>query len=87
MDAVLVPSPGATAAWLGVACVVIFPTILGYLANLALARVPATTGGLCLRAALVAGVAAWWVLAERPDLRMGVAALALLVGVSLVARR
>lgn len=88
-DAVLVPSPGATAAWLGVAYVVIFPTILGYLANLfALARVPATTTAVYVYVQpLVAGVAAWWVLAERPDLRMGVAALALLVGVSLVARR
>lgn len=88
-DAVLVPEPGATAAWLGVAYVVLFPTILGYLANLfALARVPATTTAVYVYVQpLVAGVAAWWVFSERPDARMALAAAALLVGVGLVVRR
>jgi drug/metabolite transporter (DMT)-like permease len=88
-DAVLVPAPGATAAWLGLAYVVIFPTILGYLANLfALARVPATTTAVYVYVQpLVAGLAAWWVFSERPGLRMLLAAAALLVGVGLVVRR
>lgn len=88
-DAVLLPEPGATAAWVGVVYVVVFPTILGYLANLfALARVSATTTAVYVYVQpLVAGLAAWWVFSERPDLRMGLAAAALLVGVGLVARR
>ncbi|MEC7948832.1 MAG: DMT family transporter, partial [Myxococcota bacterium] len=88
-DADLLPAPDATMAWAGLVYVVVFPTILGYLANLfALARVPATTTAVYVYVQpIVAGIGAWWMFAERPGTNMAVAALALLTGVGLVVRR
>lgn len=88
-EATLLPEPGATAAWLGLAYVVLFPTILGYLANLyALARVQASTTALyILLQPLVAGLAAWAAFGERPTAAMAMAAGSLALAVLLVARR
>lgn len=81
--------PTSNTAWAAVAYVVIGPTILGYLLNLfGLARVRASTTAVWIYTQpVIAAVGAWWVFSERPGLGMAAAALALFVGIALVARQ
>ena len=81
--------PTTTTTMLAVAYVLIFPTVLGYLANLyALARVRASTTAVYVYVQpVIAGLGAWAAFAEKPDVAMAVAAAGLFVGIGLVARR
>jgi len=85
----LVPAPHAAAAWWGIAYIVIFPTILAYILNVfALARLRASTTAVYVYAQpLVTATAAWFVFGEHPTPAMVLAAVALFVGIWLVARR
>jgi len=85
----LVPEPGATAAWWGIAYIVLFPTIIAYLLNVyALARLRASTTAVYVYSQpLIAGIAAWIVFGELPTPAMLLAAVAVFVGIWLVSRR
>jgi len=81
--------PTAAAAWWGLAYIVAFPTVIGYLLNVfALGRVRASTTAVYIYGQpLVTATAAWLVFGERPTHAMLVAAGALFIGIWLVARR
>ena len=85
----LIPDPGATAAWLSLAYIVVFPTVVAYLLNMfALARLRASTTAVYVyMQPLITGIAAWLVFAETPTRGMVWAAALLFVGIWLVARR
>lgn len=78
-----------TAAWMSLAYIILFPTLLAYLLNMfALERVRATTTAIYIYAQpLVAGVASWVIFGERLSTGMSIAAACLFVGIWLVARR
>jgi drug/metabolite transporter (DMT)-like permease len=85
----LVPGTGAGEAWWSLAYIVVFPTVLAYLLNVfALARLGASTTAVYVYfQPMVTGIASWMVFGERPSSAMLVAALALFMGVWLVAGR
>lgn len=83
------PEPGHTAAWLGLAYILVFPTILAYLFNMyALARLRASTTAIYIYAQpLITGLASWVAFRETPTPPMLLGAVALFLGVWLVSRR
>jgi drug/metabolite transporter (DMT)-like permease len=85
----LVPEPGHGAVWLGVAYIVLFPTVLAYLLNgYALTRVQASTTAVYIYAQpVITGLASWAALGETPTPQMFIAAAALFAGIWLVSRR
>ncbi len=85
----LLPDAGATTAWWSLAFIIAFPTVISYLlAMIGLARVRASTTAIYVYSQpLIAGIASWIVLGERPTALMLVAAAALFLGIWLVARR
>lgn len=85
----LLPDPGFTAAWWSLAFIIAFPTVLSYLlAMYGLARVRASTTAIYVYSQpIIAGVAAWFAFGEEPTAAMLVAAVALFLGIWLVARR
>ncbi len=80
--------PASSQAWIALALILLFPTILAYLLNLfALARVRASTTAIYIYAQpLVTGVASALLLGERPTPGMPRAAALLFLGIWLVAR-
>ncbi len=85
----LVPETASRAAWLSLAYVIVFPTIVAYSLNsFALARVEASTTAFFVFAQpIITAIAAWFLLGERPTAALGVAALGLFVGMGLVIKR
>jgi drug/metabolite transporter (DMT)-like permease len=85
----LIPDPGFTAAWWSLAYIIAFPTVISYLlAMFGLARVRASTTAIYVYSQpLIAGVASWFAFGEKPTAAMLVAAVALFIGIWLVARR
>lgn len=85
----LVPEAASQGAWLSLAYVLVFPTILAYALNsYALARVEASTTAFFVFAQpIITGLAAAALLAERPTPALGVAALGLFTGMALVVKR
>lgn len=79
------PRPLSTGAWLSIACVVVFGTILAYFLNAwALARVSASTSAVFIYVQpLVGGLLAWPVLHERPGARVLAAGAVIFLGVAL----
>jgi drug/metabolite transporter (DMT)-like permease len=80
--------PSTTTAAAAMAYVLIFPTVLGYLANIyALKRVRASTTAVYVYVQpLIAGLGAWALFSEQPDVAMVGAAAALFLGIGLVSR-
>jgi len=85
----LLPDPGATSAWWSLAFIIAFPTVISYLlAMVGLARVRASTTAIYVYSQpLIAGIASWLVFGEEPTAAMLIAAVALFIGIWLVARR
>jgi drug/metabolite transporter (DMT)-like permease len=74
--------------WASLGYVLVFPTIVAYLLiGYALARVSASTAAVYnYLQPVVAGLGAWWLLAETPSAAAGVAAALLFAGIWLVTR-
>lgn len=85
----LLPEAASRGAWLSLAYVLVFPTILAYALNsYALARVEASTTAFFVFAQpIITAVAAAALLAERPTPELGLAALGLFTGMALVVKR
>ena len=85
----LAPAAATEGAWLSLAYVVVFPTIVAYALNsYALARVEASTTAFFVFAQpVITAMAAWGILRERPTPALGLAALGLFLGMALVIRR
>ncbi|MEM9382163.1 MAG: DMT family transporter, partial [Planctomycetota bacterium] len=85
----MAPEMASRGAWLSLAYVIVFPTIVAYALNtFALARVEASTTAFFIFAQpIITAVAAWLLLAERPTLELGLAAVGLFAGMALVLRR
>ncbi len=85
----LFPVEGSTAAWRGLVLLLLFPTVLAYLLNTyALSRVPASVTAIYIYLQpLIAGAAGVWILGERFEPLMLVAALLMFAGIALVTRR
>jgi drug/metabolite transporter (DMT)-like permease len=85
----LLPAAGHATAWWALAYIIVFPTVLAYLFNMfALARVPASTTAIYVYTQpLVGGLASRLMFGEQPTATMLVAAMAIFLGVWLVARR
>lgn len=85
----LLPEAASQGAWLSLAYVLVFPTILAYALNsYALARVEASTTAFFVFAQpIITAVAAAALLAERPTPELGLAALGLFTGMALVVQR
>lgn len=85
------PLPAAahdTTVWASLAYVVVFPTVVGYLLNVfALGRLRASTTAVYIYLQpSIAALGGWWFLHERVTPLLGLAALALFLGVWLVTR-
>jgi drug/metabolite transporter (DMT)-like permease len=85
----LLPASGHATAWWALAYIVVFPTVLAYLFNMfALARVTASTTAIYVYSQpLVGGLASRLMFGETPSATMLVAAVAIFLGVWLVAQR
>ncbi len=85
----LVPEGASQGAWLSLAYVLVFPTILAYALNsFALARVEASTTAFFVFAQpIITALAAAALLSERPTPELGIAALGLFTGMALVVKR
>ncbi len=85
----LVPEAATRSAWLSLAYVLVFPTIVAYALNsFALARVQASTTAFFIFAQpIITALAAWAVLDERPTAALGLAGLLLFAGMALVLHR
>lgn len=85
----LLPDPGFAAAWWSLAYIIAFPTVISYLlAMFGLARVRASTTAIYVYSQpIIAGVASWLAFGEQPTVAMLVAAIALFIGIWLVARK
>ncbi len=86
---VMPADPSSRRAWLALAAILVFPTIVAYLLNLyALARVRASTTAIYVYAQiLITAVASTLLLGERPTSGILRAAVLLSLGIWLVARR
>lgn len=85
----LVPADAPRRAWLALAYALVFPTFLAYLLNLfALARLSASTTAVYIYVQpLIAALAGYALLGERPTPALGLAALLVFAGIALVAKR
>lgn len=85
----LLPADAARRAWLALAYTLLFPTFLAYLFNLfALSRLSASTTAVYIYVQpLIAAVAGFALLGERPTPALGLAALLVFAGIALVALR
>jgi len=85
----LLPQAGHPGAWLSLAYIIVFPTVVSYLLNMfALVRLRASTIAVYVYTQpIVTGLTSWIVFAERPSITMLLSAGALFGGVWLVARQ
>ncbi|MEM6569379.1 MAG: DMT family transporter [Planctomycetota bacterium] len=85
----IAPESASRGAWLSLAYVIVFPTIVAYALNtFALARVEASTTAFFIFAQpIITAITAWLMLSERPTPALGLAAAGLFAGMALVLRR
>ncbi|MEM9802286.1 MAG: DMT family transporter [Planctomycetota bacterium] len=89
MGETLVPEQASRGAWMSLAYVLVFPTVVAYALNsFALARVEASTTAFFIFAQpVITAIAAWALLGETLTPALGIAAVGLFVGMALVVSR